>query len=79
MGHEGVGREDYTEAWLTASKDLLWLPAQKRYGRAAAAGAPEKCEALRSEYEAARGQMEKEAHRAAKLEKKAGIVITVRV
>ncbi|GBF97104.1 hypothetical protein Rsub_10115 [Raphidocelis subcapitata] len=76
MGHDGLGEDEYSEAWAAASKDIVWLPAQKRYGRAAASTAAEKCDALRAEFEAVRGQMEREAHRAAKLEKKAGIVVT---
>jgi len=78
MGHDGVSEAEYTDTWAAAAKDVLWFPAEKRYGRAAAASAAEKCEGLRADFEAARGQMEREAHRAAKLEKKAGIVITVR-
>ncbi|KIY91874.1 pre-mRNA-splicing factor CDC5/CEF1, partial [Monoraphidium neglectum] len=76
MGHSDVTHEEYFEAWAAASKDAVWVPSQKRYVRGATVGAPERAEALRAEFDAVRGQMEREAHRAAKLEKKAGIVIT---
>jgi pre-mRNA-splicing factor CDC5/CEF1 len=75
MGHAAVTQAEYSEAWAAASKDVLWFPSEKHYGRAAAANAAEKCEGLKADFEAARGQMEKEAHRAAKLEKKAAIVV----
>lgn len=78
MGHDGLGEAEYGEAWAVASKDLVWLPDKKAYGRAAAASVPDKCDSLRAEFEGVRGTMEREAHRAAKLEKKAAIVITVR-
>lgn len=78
MGHSGVGQEEYFEAWSVAARDTVWLPAKKCYARGAVATAAEKADGLRAEFEAVRGQMEREAHKAAKLEKKAGIVITVR-
>ncbi|KAI8463793.1 MAG: hypothetical protein J3K34DRAFT_135029 [Monoraphidium minutum] len=75
MGHGGVSQEEYSDAWAAAARDAVWLPASKRYGRAAAAAPAERADSLRAEFDALRGQMEREAHRAAKLEKKAGVVI----
>jgi hypothetical protein len=77
MGHAEVPQDEYTEVWASATRDLLWQPKGARFTRAAGASAAEKCEGLAAEFDAARGAMEKEAHRAAKLEKKAGVVITV--
>jgi hypothetical protein len=37
MGHSDSALEEYMDAWAAARKDIIWVPSQQRYGRAASA------------------------------------------
>lgn len=53
-----------------ARRDIIWLPALKRYGRAAAATNEDRVTSITAEFGGAVSEMEKEAQRALKLDHK---------
>lgn len=75
MEHTGVPPEEYGEVMAAASRDLIYLPARQRYERAASATNVERIDGVKSEFESVRGDMEREARRAAKLEGKLGLLL----
>ncbi|KAL3148491.1 hypothetical protein ABBQ38_013933 [Trebouxia sp. C0009 RCD-2024] len=74
MGHADISQEEFREAWSTTVKDFIYLPMQHKYGRAASATNTDRLDSVRGEYHTAFGLMQKEAERAAKLEKKVSLV-----
>ena len=74
MGHADISQEEFREAWSTTVKDFIYLPMQHKYGRAASATNTDRLDSVRGEYHNAFGLMQKEAERAAKLEKKVSTV-----
>lgn len=75
-GHGATPDGEYFDAWNAAARDVLILPGNSRQvGRTSAASPAERVEALRGEWEAARGVMTAEARRAAKLEQKATLLL----
>ncbi|GFR40753.1 hypothetical protein Agub_g1364 [Astrephomene gubernaculifera] len=74
-GHASLAPEEYTEVWLAAHRDLIFLPARQRYERAASATNVDRIDSLKSEFECVRGDMEREARRASKLEAKLGLLL----
>lgn len=75
MGQRNVAPEEYLEAWLNVRRDLIYLPQQKKYGRAASATNSDRLDSIKGDFEGVRAVMEREARRAAKLEQKVGIVV----
>ena len=47
MGQEADAPDEFEAAWAAAAADLIWLPAQKRYGRSASATNSDKVESLK--------------------------------
>ncbi|KAL6764025.1 pre-mRNA splicing factor component-domain-containing protein [Haematococcus lacustris] len=76
MGHGAVGQEEYLDTWLAVQRDLMWAPAKGRYDRVISATPAERIESTKAEFELARAEMEREAHRAAKVEAKVITLIT---
>jgi pre-mRNA-splicing factor CDC5/CEF1 len=76
MGHADTPLTEYAESFDLVSRDMVWLPGQKRYGRAVTATPAERIEAVRVEHEAVRGEMVRRAKRAAKIEQKVNILVT---
>lgn len=74
MTHGDLGLPEYSAAWEAVAKDIIFVPAQQRYTRAASATAQDRVASLQAEFDGVRKEMEKEAKRAAKLEQKVGIV-----
>ncbi len=74
MGHDGVDASEYNDAWSAVNADVVWLPSKGVYGRAASATNSERLDSARADFEGVRAEMEREAQRAAKLEKKVGLV-----
>lgn len=74
-GHSATSADEYMDTWAAAHKDLIFIPSQRKFGRAASATTAEKVDSLRHQLEAARAMMENEAKRAVKLEKKVSLVI----
>eukprot|EP00775_Hariotina_reticulata_P012657 gene12657-12784_t len=75
MGHAGVGHEEYAEAARVAAEDFV-IDAQGAPVRKASAAPSVRIDALRRTYELTRSEMEQQAHRAAKLDKKCNILLT---
>ncbi|KAI3429454.1 hypothetical protein D9Q98_005547 [Chlorella vulgaris] len=74
MNHSELETSDYAAAWEAVAKDIIYVPSQQRYTRAASATNSDRIASLQAEFDAVRKEMEKEAKRAAKLEQKAGLV-----
>jgi len=74
MGHSDTALEEYIGAWEAVSSDIIFVPSQQRYTRAAALPLAERVAAMQAEFEGLRKDMEREAKRAGKLEQKAGLV-----
>ncbi|WIA33069.1 hypothetical protein OEZ86_006225 [Tetradesmus obliquus] len=74
MGHDGVAAEEYFEAWR-ATADEWVLDGKGGAVRKASATPAMRLDVLRRSYEATRREMEAQAHRAARLDKKAAILV----
>ncbi|KAF6264690.1 pre-mRNA splicing factor component-domain-containing protein [Scenedesmus sp. NREL 46B-D3] len=74
MGHEGVAAEEYLEAWR-ATVDEWVLDGKGGAVRKATATPAMRIDAVRRDYERTRREMESQAHRAARLDKKAAILV----
>ena len=74
MGHGELAAADYSAAWEAVAKDIIYVPAQQRYTRAASATNADRVASVQAEFEGVRREMEKEAKRAAKLEARVGVV-----
>lgn len=46
MGHSDVPPAEYDAAWRAVTADIIWLPAARQYGRAAAASVQERVASL---------------------------------
>uniref|UniRef100_A0A7S0WNZ6 Uncharacterized protein n=1 Tax=Chlamydomonas leiostraca TaxID=1034604 RepID=A0A7S0WNZ6_9CHLO len=75
MGHASTSVEEYLDTWHTVHKDLMWVPAKGRYDRVASATPAERVESTKHEFELVRGEMERQAKVAHKVEQKVGILI----
>mmetsp|Transcript_14021 Transcript_14021/g.37873 ORF Transcript_14021/g.37873 Transcript_14021/m.37873 type:complete len:825 (-) Transcript_14021:211-2685(-) len=75
MGHASTPPDDYYATWETVRKDLMWVPGKRKADRVASSTPGERIEATKHAFEAARGEMEREAKRAAKIEQKVGILV----
>ncbi|GAB4822419.1 hypothetical protein N2152v2_009465 [Parachlorella kessleri] len=74
MKHSDVSEQDYMAAWEAVVRDIIYVPSQQRYTRAASATNADRVASMQAEFEGVRREMEREAKRAAKLEQKAAIL-----
>lgn len=74
MGHADKGLGEYEAAAAAAAGELLWLPSKRAYGLAASASDADRVASLRAAHGALLDTMRAAARRAAKLDKKAGLV-----
>eukprot|EP00878_Enallax_costatus_P014008 GHUV01014649.1.p1 GENE.GHUV01014649.1~~GHUV01014649.1.p1 ORF type:complete len:761 (+),score=332.12 GHUV01014649.1:659-2941(+) len=74
MGHADVAPEDYFKAWQDTADEFV-LDEQGNAVRKASAAPSLRVDALRREYERTRAEMESQAHKAAKLDKKCNILV----
>ncbi|XP_021950425.1 cell division cycle 5-like protein [Folsomia candida] len=74
MGHGELSIEAYTQVWEECLSQVLFLPGQNRYTRASLATKKDRLESSEKKLEQNRSQMQKEAKRAAKMEKKLKIL-----
>nr|XP_039267244.1 cell division cycle 5-like protein [Styela clava] len=74
MGHGEITQEVYTKVWRDCYSQVLYLPSENRYTRANLANKKDRIESLEQKLENNRGEMTKEARRAAKIEKKLKIL-----
>ncbi|GLC50856.1 hypothetical protein PLESTB_000439400 [Pleodorina starrii] len=74
--HSSLAPSDYLDVWTAVHRDLIYLPSRQRYERAASATNVDRIESIKSEFELVRGDMEREARKAAKLEAKLGLLLT---
>ncbi|EFJ42818.1 hypothetical protein VOLCADRAFT_107065 [Volvox carteri f. nagariensis] len=74
--HTALPPSDYLDVWLAVHRDLIYLPSRQRYERAASATNVDRIESIKCEFEFVRGDMEREARKAAKLEAKLGLLLT---
>lgn len=70
LGHAGTTKDEYDAVWLTCFNDILWLPEHKAYGRAKNATNSQCLASVQGDFERSKGEMDKDAKRAAKLEQK---------
>ncbi|GLI69273.1 hypothetical protein VaNZ11_013849 [Volvox africanus] len=73
--HTSMAPADYLDVWLGVHRDLIYLPSRHRYERTASATNVDRIESIKSEFEFVRGDMEREARKAAKLEAKLGVLL----
>ncbi|KAG2498099.1 hypothetical protein HYH03_003857 [Edaphochlamys debaryana] len=71
----GFSPDDYRDVWQAVHRDLIYLPSRGKYERAASATNVDRIDSLKSEFECVRGDMEREARRASKLEAKLGLLL----
>jgi hypothetical protein len=74
MGHGDMSADDYAEAHDTVAADIIFVPGQGRYLRAASATPADRLASVQAEFDGARREMEREAKRASKLEGRAGVL-----
>jgi len=74
MGHGELSIEAYTQVWEECLSQVLFLPGQNRYTRASLATKKDRLESSEKKLEQNRNQMQKEAKKAAKMEKKLKIL-----
>jgi pre-mRNA-splicing factor CDC5/CEF1 len=74
-GHAGTPVQEYESLWSAAYGDLLYVPSERAYGRAATAKPAERAAAGAAEHAAAHAAMAADAKRVAKLEAKVGLVL----
>jgi pre-mRNA-splicing factor CDC5/CEF1 len=48
MGHTSVPLEEYLEVWGAARRDVIWIPSQQRYGRAASATNSDRLDSIKA-------------------------------
>jgi len=75
MGHGELPLEVYTKVWEECYGQLLFLPNQQRYTRAALASKKDRIESVEKRLEINRNHMTEEAKRAAKIEKKLKVLL----
>ena len=70
MDHGEITNEAFEQVWHECFDEVLFLPNEKRYTRAAMATKKDKVESFEKRLEINRSHMKREAKTAAKLEKK---------
>lgn len=75
MAHGDLPIESYTKVWEECYAQVLFLPTQQRYTRAALASKKDKLESLEKRLELNRTHMTEDAKRAAKIEKKLKVLL----
>eukprot|EP00794_Sanderia_malayensis_P000539 gene539-1191_t len=74
-GHPEVNLDVYTKVWEECYGQLLFLPSQQRYTRAALASRKDRLESVEKRLEIYRNHMTEDAKKAAKIEKKLKILL----
>ena len=67
---EGFSADDIQKAWSECHEEMIFLPSQKKFGRASAVDKNERLESVKAEFEATRANIQQEHAKAVKLEKK---------
>ncbi|CAH1799753.1 unnamed protein product [Owenia fusiformis] len=75
MAHGDLSIESYSQVWDECYSQVLYLPGQNRYTRANLASKKDRIESLEKKLELNRGNMTKDAKKAAKMEKKLKILL----
>ncbi|KXJ23705.1 cell division cycle 5-related protein [Exaiptasia diaphana] len=75
MGHGDLPLDAYSKVWEECYNQVLFLPSQQRYTRAAMASKKDRLESSEKRLELNRSQMTEEAKRAAKVEKKLKVIL----
>lgn len=75
MGHSSCGQVEYLEAWRVVADDFV-VDDKGTAVRKTSASATMRLDAAKREHQATRAEMEAQARRAAKLDKKASILVT---
>lgn len=75
MAHGDLPIESYTKVWEECYAQVLFLPTQQRYTRAALASKKDRLESLEKKLEMNRTHMTEDAKRAAKVEKKLKVLL----
>lgn len=75
MAHGDLPIESYTKVWEECFAQVLFLPTQQRYTRAALASKKDRLESLEKRLELNRTHMTEDAKRAAKIEKKLKVLL----
>jgi len=77
LGHKddsGAGSA-FEKAWEETEAELVYLPSQQKFGRAATSSKQDRIDGLRQQWENLRAMMEREAKRAMKLEQKMQVLL----
>ncbi|XP_001630383.2 cell division cycle 5-related protein [Nematostella vectensis] len=75
MAHSDLPLEAYSKVWEECYAQVLFLPSQQRYTRAAMASKKDRLESLEKRLELNRYQMTEDAKKAAKIEKKLKVLL----
>ncbi|XP_028414802.1 cell division cycle 5-related protein-like [Dendronephthya gigantea] len=75
IGHGDLPIESYSKVWDECYAQVMFLPSQKRYTRAALASKKDRLESLEKRLELNRGQMAQDAKKASRIEKKLKVLL----
>ncbi len=74
MGHTNI-EETHSTLWETVTAEIIYVPSKQKYGRASLYGNKERLESLEQQFNTLRSHMGVDAKSAAKLEKKASVLL----
>ncbi|CAB4024953.1 cell division cycle 5, partial [Paramuricea clavata] len=75
IGHGDLPLESYSKVWNECYAQVMFLPSQKRYTRAALASKKDRLESLEKHLELNRSQMAQDAKKASRIEKKLKVLL----
>lgn len=75
IGHGDLPLESYSKVWEECYAQVMFLPSQKRYTRAALASKKDRLESLEKRLELNRSQMAQDAKKASRIEKKMKVLL----
>lgn len=75
IGHGDLPLESYSKVWEECYAQVMFLPSQKRYTRAALASKKDRLESLEKRLELNRSQMAQDAKKASRIEKKLKVLL----
>ncbi|XP_046848614.1 cell division cycle 5-related protein-like [Xenia sp. Carnegie-2017] len=75
IGHGDLPIESYSKVWDECYAQVMFLPSQKRYTRAALASKKDRLESLEKRLELNRSQMAQDAKKASRIEKKLKVLL----
>lgn len=73
-GHSATALSEYMGVWQACNAEIIWLPSASSYGRGQNATTEDRLGSVKGDFERAKGDMEKDAKRASKVEQKVQVL-----